>query len=475
MSLAEQASRLANRRPGALGPRAMATLAVVLLTLPVAFIAAVTPARYSLALVAVAALPVAGAVAMRASTGVLLSFAFVAPPLVQFLVKGSPDGIPVAAVLPIVGVELVLLLRRLSSLSDARHLGLVEVVFVGAMLYAAAIGLMGVGDRRVWLGEFIETTNLVVMLWLLRLNRVRFTDLRSFVLAGHIMAAPFFAWYVMTRFGQYRLDFFFGLTTTLVPITVAILVHTRVSFALRVALLLSCFVMLVATAAAGIRGTTMIALLGTGLVFFFSLRRFSGLTLTASASAVFVLLLLQPVFLRVASQAAPEAVERFQSVADSPTLSVRLLEAQDAFDAFRSRPMGHGLGAILITRHEIVWGENGVTVEYGPTTFVHNSYAWYLAKTGVVGFAALILMLATAVVEAIRRLPNTRGSAGLALALLLAFLAGAWGGPALHNVFYTPILAFAIHLARERDAAAPAEDVAPPLPERSHALHGAAR
>ncbi|TAJ17787.1 MAG: O-antigen ligase domain-containing protein [Dehalococcoidia bacterium] len=474
MNLPDQALRFASR-PGHLGPRGMATVAVALLVLPVAFIAAATPARYSLALVAIAAVPVAGVIAMRSSMGVLLTFAFVAPPLVQFLVKGSPDGIPVAAVLPIVGVELVLLLRGLSSLRDARPLGPVEAIFVGAMLYAAAIGLAGVGDRRVWLGEFIETTNLVVMLWLLRLNRVRFTDLRSFVLAGHIMAAPFFVWYVMTRFGQYRLDFFFGLTTTLVPITVAMLVHTRVSLALRAALLLSCFVMLVATAAAGIRGTTMIAVLGTGLVVFFSLRRFSGLTLTVSASAVFVLLLLQPVFMRVASQAAPEAVERFQSVSDSPTLSVRLLEAQDAFTAFRSRPMGHGLGAILVTRHEIVWGATGVTVEYGPTTFVHNSYAWYLAKTGVVGFAALMLIMATAVIEAIRRLPTTRGSAGLALALLLAFLAGAWGGPALHNVFYTPILAFAIHLARQRDAATPDEDVAAPLPDRTHALHGAAR
>lgn len=474
MTLTDQALRFANR-PGRLGPRGMATVAVALLALPVAFIAAATPARYSLVLVAVATVPVAGVIAMRASMGVLLTFAFVAPPLVQFLVKGSPDGIPVAAVLPLAGVEVVLLLRGLSSLRDERPLGLVEVIFVGAMLYAATIGLAGVVDRRVWLGEFIETTNLVVMLWLLRLNRVRFTDLRSFVIAGHLMAAPFFAWYVLTRFGQYRLDFFFGLTTTLVPITIAMLMHTRVSFALRAALLLSCFVMLVATAAAGIRGTTMIAVLGTGLVVFFSLGRFSGLTLTVSASAVFILLILQPVLMRVASQAAPEAVERFQSVSDSPTLSVRLLEAQDAFAAFRARPMGHGLGAILVTRHEIVWGENGVTVEYGPTTFVHNSYAWYLAKTGVVGFAALMLIMATAVVEAIRRLPTTRGSAGLALALLLAFLAGAWGGPALHNVFYTPILAFAIHLARQRDAAAPAEDIAAPSVDRTHALRGAAR
>ena len=475
MSLADQAARLVNRRTGDLSPRVLAALAVALLALPVAFVAAATPARYSLALVAVAAIPVGGAVAMRASMGVLLSFAFVAPPLVQFLVKGSADGIPVAAVLPIVGVELVLLLRGLSSPRGSRRLGLVEVIFVGAMLYAAAAGLTGAGDRRVWLGEFIETTNLVVMLWLLRLNRVRFTDLRPFVLAGHIMAAPFFAWYVMTAFGEYRVDFFFGLTTTLVPITVAMLVHTRVSFALRAVLLPSCFMLLIATAASGSRGTTMIAVLGTGLVLFFSLRRFSGLTLTVSASAVFVLLLLQPVLMRVASQAAPEAVERFQSVSDSPTLSVRVLEAQDAFEAFRSRPMGHGLGATLVTRHEIVWGANGITVEYGPTTFVHNSYAWYLAKTGVVGFAALMLIIAAAVVEAIRRLPTTRGSAGLALALLLAFMSGAWGGPALHNIFYTPLLAFAIHLAHERDSAPPTADVAAPRPARTHALHGAAR
>lgn len=133
------------------------------------------------------------------------------------------------------------------------------------------------------------------------------------------------------------------------------------------------------------------------------------------------------------------------------------------------------MGAILVTRHEIVWGATGITVEYGPTTFVHNSYAWYLAKTGVIGFVALMLMLAAAVVAALRRLPTTRGSAGLALAMLLAFLTGAWGGPALHNVFYTPLLALAIHLARERDSATPAEDVAAPRPGRTHALHGAAR
>lgn len=466
-----------HRRPAEVGPRATATLVVLLLVLPVAFVAAATPARYSLALVAVAAVPVAVVIGMRLSFGALLTFAFVAPPLVQFLVKGSPEGIPVAAVLPLAGVEAILLLRGLPAPRPARRLGVVELTFLAAMLYAAVVGLTGVNDRRVWLGEFIETSNLVVMLWLLRMNRVRFTDLRSFVVVGHAMAAPFFAWYVMTRFGQYRLDFFFGLTTTLVPMTIAVLLHTRMSFPLRVLLLGSCFVMLVATAAAGIRGTTLIALLGTGLVIFFSLRRFSGLTLTVSATAIFLLLPLQPLLLSIAGQVAPEATDRFRTAADSPTLSVRLLEAQDAFAAFRARPTGHGLGAILVTRHEIVYNATGITVEYGPTTFVHNSYAWYLAKTGLIGFAALILMLAAAVTAAIQRLPTTRGSAGLALALLLAFLAGAWGGPALHNVFYTPMLAFAIHLARERDEApsSPHDGIeAPPLPQ-GHTLRGHAR
>lgn len=193
----------------------------------------------------------------------------------------------------------------------------------------------------------------------------------------------------------------------------------------------------------------MIALFSTGLVVMFSLRRLSGMTVVMATMALFTLLVLQPFFLTIAGRLAPEAVERFSTVADSPSLSVRLLEAQDAFAAFIAQPGGHGMGAILVTRHEIVWGATEITIEYGPTTFVHNSYAWYLAKTGVVGFAALVLMLGAAVVAALRRLPTTRGGAGLALAMLLAFLAGAWGGPALHNVFYTPLLALAIHLARE--------------------------
>ena len=440
-------------RPPPADARVVAVAIVMVLALPIAYLAAATPREYTPMLAAAGAAPVAVMIGMRLPLGVLLTFAMVAPPLVQFVVQGSPEGIPAISVLPIVGVEVVLLLRGLRNLRYARRLALVETTFLLAMVYAAAIGLTGAVDRRVWLGEFIETSNLVVMLWLLRLNRVRFEDLRALVITGHLFGAPFFAWYLLAHFGEYRLDFFFGLSTTLVPMTVAMVLHGRTALPLRALLLASCFGMLVATAVAGIRGTTLIGLFGTGLVVMFSLRRLSGATLTVSAVAMFTLMLLHPFVITLAGQVAPGAVERFRSAADSPTLSVRLLEAQDAFAAFKEQPTGHGMGAILVTRHEIVWGNTGITVEYGPPTFVHNSYAWYLAKTGVVGFAALVLILASAVLAALRRLPTTRGGAGLALALLLAFMTGAWGGPALHSVFYTPLLALAIHLAREQGTA----------------------
>lgn len=445
-------------RPGPIGPRATAALAILALALPLAYAAAATPNRYAAALVAAAAAPIAVAAGMRMPFGALLSIGFVAPPLVQFVVQGAPEGIPAAAVLPLFGVEAILLARGISSLRYARRLPLAETTFMAAILYAAAIGLAGEGDRRVWLGELAETSNLVVMLWLLRLNRIRFADLRLFAIMGHVMAAPFFAWYLFTKFGDYRLDFFLGLTATLVPLAVAVLLHTRMGMLPRCLLAVSCFAMLTATAAAGVRGTTLIALFATGLVVLFSFRRFSAVSVVSAATAVLTVLVLQPFLLGVAGKAAPEAVDRFRTATESPTLSVRLLEAQDAFAAFRERPGGHGLGAILVTRHELVYGGTGVTIEYGPTTFVHNSYAWYLAKTGVAGFLALMLILASAVFAAIRRLPTTRGGAALALAMLFAALAGAWGGPALHNVFLTQWLALAIYFARE-----PGEPVSSPV------------
>lgn len=431
-----------------MGPRVTAVLAVVLLGLPAALLVAITPVQYQPLLLVAAIAPAVVIAGVRLPVGLLLAVGLVTPPLLQLLVQGGPEGIPTEAVLPLFGVELILLVRGLPALRGARRPALLEVAFLGAILFAAVVGLAGEHDRRAWLSELAETANLVVVLWLLRLNRVRFADLRSFVIAGHLFAAPFFAWYVFTSFGEYRLDFFFGLSTTLVPITIAVLLHTRAGLVLRGLLLASCFAILLSTAAAGSRGTTIIALIGTGLVVLFSLRRLSGVALVLLMAGLAALLLFQPFVIGLAGQFAPEAVERFRTTMGSPTLSVRVLEAQDAFAAFRERPMGLGLGAVLVTRHEIVFGSTGITIEYGPATFIHNSYAWYLAKTGVVGFMVLMLMLGSAAFAAVRRLSPTGGGASLSLALLLAFLAGAWGGPALHNVFCTPPLALALYFAR---------------------------
>lgn len=322
------------------------------------------------------------------------------------------------------------------------------MAFFAAIAYAAVIGALNEGgDRRVWLAELVETTNLIVLLWLLRMNHLRFGDLKDFVVLGHLLAAPFFAWYIFTKFGDYRLDFFFGLSSTLIPMTVAVILHQQLRPGMRALLAFSCLAMIVSTTAAGIRGTTLIALLASGLVILFSLRRFSVVSVLAAFAGGLVLVLIQPLLFEVATEVAPEAVERFRTVAESATLSVRLLEAQDAFQAFLDRPSGHGLGAVLVTRHELVYESTGITIAYGPTTFVHNSYAWYLAKTGLVGFLALVALIAPAVVFAARQLSTTQGSAALALATLLAVLVGAWGGPTLHNVFVTPWVAIALLLA----------------------------
>lgn len=465
----------------ALESTSIAVLVLLALAPPLVLIAAAVPLKYAAAVAAVEAVPIAAALGTRASIGTLLGVAFVSPPLMQFLAQGGPEGIPPIAVAPLFGGELILLflgLRAKLRVEGAGfHVGPMELAFLLAMIYAAVVGFVGQGDRRVWMSELAETVNLVIIIWLLRLNRVQFSDLKPMVIIGHLMAAPFFASYLLREFGQYRLDFFFSLVSAMVPLTVAVILNVPMQKTTRLLLGVSSAAMLVATAAAGIRGSTLIAILATGFVVLFNLKRLGTTSTLIGIFGFLAVLALQPVIIGIVDQVAPEALERFRTAADSPTLSVRLLEAQDAFEAFKERPTGRGFGAVLVTRHEIVFGAAGITIEYGPTTYIHNSYAWYLAKTGFIGFIALIVMVIGALLAAVQRLPSGAAAPALACALILAHLAGAWGGPALHNIFQTEWLALAIYLARETPALAPdpTNDVPAPPPGRTHALHGAAR
>jgi hypothetical protein len=187
--------------------------------------------------------------------------------------------------------------------------------------------------------------------------------------------------------------------------------------------------------------------------------------------------LLMVVFLEslpVLQQLAPVPTERLSEGFGALSYQTRVAEAQDAFSAWRGTPYGLGFGAAIPLRSEVEFDITGPRLVYVMSTFIHNSYAWYLAKMGIQGLVALLLLLGATSWAAFRRfVRRDRQVEAMGALIILALSAGgSFGGPALHGFYYTSWIAMAIVLATI--PAGPQQPGAGPVGALAHPLRAQA-
>lgn len=405
------------------------------------------PPQYAKYTLAVAFAPVLFVGMLRLPVGVVLALALMGGPLVNYFIQpGNASGIPPESVLLIAFCEAALLVRLIRS-GERSALRGVEWLYGAAMLFALVRGGVGGGEPRVMVAESIETLNLVALILILRGLRFGPEDAFTLVLASTAILAPFLLQYLVTEFGVRRVDYYFSQIGLLIPLaTWAILNGPR---RLRLPLLLSLLLLLVAAFSSGQRGLFMVAVAGSGIaIALYALRGSPVRVLALTIVGSFVVVALVEA-LPIVQQLAPAPTQRLSEGFGALSYQTRIAEAKDALSAWRGAPAGLGFGASLDVRSEVAFEITGPRLVYVTSTFIHNSYAWYLAKTGVQGLLILVALVGSTLLVAFRGLlVAERARASMAAVVLLAVMAGgAIGGPALHGFYYTPWVAIAVVLA----------------------------
>lgn len=219
----------------------------------------------------------------------------------------------------------------------------------------------------------------------------------------------------------------------------------------------STFLLLVAAFSTSQRGLLMVAVAASAIaVGLYVLRSSPG----RAVSMVLVGGLLLTVFFEavpVLQQIAPGPTERLSEGFGALSYQSRVAEAEDAFAAWKGQVYGLGFGASIPVRAEVEYEITGPRLVYVTSTFIHNSYAWYLAKMGLQGLVAVVLLVGVSSWTAFRRFTKDdhQVEAMAALMLLALSAGGAIGGPALHGFYYTSWVAIAIVLATAESEAAP--------------------
>lgn len=418
------------------------------------------PQGYALYVVALVAAPLAFLVLQQLPVGSVLAIVMIGGPLVNYLVlPGNAEGIPPEAVLFVAFGELALLVRLLRTGGRFQLRG-VEWVYLGAVLFALAVGVASGGNQRVIVAETIETANVIVLILILRGLRFGARDAVTFALTAQLLLLPFLVQYLATQFGVRRIDFYFSQIGSLIPLSVwAILGGPRTR---RLPLVLGLMVLILAAFSTGQRGMMMVAVAGS--VVAIGLQAFGASPGRQMLAVMFLGLLMVALLeaLPVLEQVAPAPTQRLSEGFGAVSFERRITEAEDAIAAWKSAPWGHGFGAELEIRSDITYEVLGPRLIAKSETFIHNSYAWYLAKMGAQGLFAILLLLGGTVAVGLRGIMRGHPPMAMtgALVILVLSVGGAIGGPALHGFYYTSWVALAVVLATswlyEADVARPA-------------------
>lgn len=400
---------------------------------------------------ALAAAPLAFAILMRLPVGVVLALAIIGAPIVNyFLVPGNAGGIPPESVALVAFCEFTLLMRGHPGGAEG-SLRPVEWFYLGAMTFAFVLGISRGGVPQVIASEFVETANLVILVFILRRLKFDRRDLVTFAVSAHLLLLPLILPYLAASFGERRIDYFYSQLGTLIPISTWIILNGLLP---RQQLLFigSTLLLVVAAFSTGQRGLLMVAVAGSVVAVGLHILRASSGRAVGMVIAGGVILTVFLEAMPILQQIAPGPTERLSEGFGALTYQTRVAEAQDALAVWRQSPSGVGLGAAIDVRSDMEFDIMGPRLVYVTSTFIHNSYAWYLAKTGVQGLLALSLLLGQVGLAAFRNWVSSRRlvEAQAALIILVISVGGAIGGPALHGFYYTTWVAMAIVLATSK-------------------------
>ncbi len=400
--------------------------------------------------------PLAFVVLLRLPVGVVLAIGIIGGPVVNYLVlPGNAEGIPPHSVALIAFCEFTLLVRMIRSRQTSSLRG-VEVLYLATVVFALLVGLVRGGAARVVAAEVVETTNLIALVFILRGLKFDRHDAATFAIAAHLILLPFLLPYLAMSFGERRVDFYLSQLGTLIPFSVWLILNGVLRRG-NGAFAASTFLLLVAAFSTSQRGLLMVAIAASAIAIgLYVLRSSPG----RAVGMVLVGGLLLTVFLEavpVLQQIAPGPTERLSEGFGALSYQSRVAEAEDAFAAWEGHLYGLGFGASIPVRAEVEYEITGPRLVYVTSTFIHNSYAWYLAKMGVQGLVAVVLLVGVSSWTAFRRF--TKGDHQVeamgALMLLALSAGGAIGGPALHGFYYTSWVAIAIVLTTTASEPAP--------------------
>ncbi len=392
--------------------------------------------------------------AFRMPVGALLGLAFVGGPLINYLLIPGNVGIPWQSGVPVAAAEGVLLVRMLAA-GQRPSLRVSEALFLAAIGLALLIGVVSLADPRVVLSECVETTNLAVLAALLRGRGITRGELGTLILAANLALLPFTLAYLAQSFGLRAVDFVHAQTPTVVIVNVWVLMGRHGSRWTRLILLVTTMTFVVALVSASQRGNFFVAVAGSGVV----LAAHSTESVRGAARSVALLLMVSSLgwlLLPLASELAPDSIARLSEGTSARTFTLRVTEAEDALSEATATPWGLGLGAVIDARSAYDPSDEEVRVVSVAGTFIHDSYAWYAAKTGFFGLVTMLMMVATALLAGLRmmREPERAGEGQLAVVLLTTSCIGAIGGPALHGFYYTTWAAVGLALATPAHARA---------------------
>ncbi|TAK76198.1 MAG: hypothetical protein EPO16_07575 [Dehalococcoidia bacterium] len=400
---------------------------------------------------ALAVAPLAFVVLMRLPAGVVLALAIIGAPIVNYLlVPGNAGGIPPESVALVAFCEFTLLMRGRSRSAEG-SLRPVEWAYLAAMTFALILGLLRGGVLQVIASEIVETANLVILVFILRRLKFDRSDLVMFAIAAHLLLLPLILPYLATSFGGRRIDYFYSQLGTLIPIS-AWIIFNGLLRRRQMPFVVSTLVLVIAAFSTGQRGLLMVAVAGSAVAVGLHLLRASSGRAVGMVIAGGVILTVFLEAMPILKQIAPGPTERLSEGFGALTYQTRVAEAQDALAVWRQSPSGVGLGAAIDVRSDVEFDIMGPRLVYVTSTFIHNSYAWYLAKTGVQGLLALSFLIGQAGLAAFRNWVSSRRlvEAQAALIILVISVGGAIGGPALHGFYYTSWVAMAVVLATSK-------------------------